>query len=210
MGQLRRNRGFRGLNMGPFGVTGGGGDRGDLGPGAARAVWGELDFRGGGVEVGGGGGKSARTGAPLRLTSALQNGGGGEGASGPRGVTSGSEPRLFRPALPAAMMAAASPRLRPLLRALRAQVGKGGLCRHAGDVTSRGSSVTSPRLRSPPPIPPQELRAPLWARCHNGRRGLGTQVGRCGAMWGHYGAVRGRYAAIWGRYGVIWGDTGCL
>lgn len=108
------------------------------------------------------------------------------------------------------MMAAASPRLRPLLRALRAQVGKGGLCRHAGDVTSRGSSVTSPRLRSPPPIPPQELRAPLWARCHNGRRGLGTQVGRCGAMWGHYGAVRGRYAAIWGRYGVIWGDTGCL
>lgn len=56
MGQLRRNRGFRGLNMGPFGVTGGGGDRGDLGPGAARAVWGELDFRGGGVEVGGVGG----------------------------------------------------------------------------------------------------------------------------------------------------------
>eukprot|EP00076_Gallus_gallus_P036592 XP_025002130.1 mitochondrial inner membrane protein OXA1L-like isoform X2 [Gallus gallus] len=40
------------------------------------------------------------------------------------------------------MMAAASPRLRPLLRALRAQ----------------------------------ELRAPLWARCHNGRRGLGTQA----------------------------------
>lgn len=201
MGQLRRNRGFRGLNMGPFGVTGGGGDRGDLGPGAARAVWGELDFRGGGVEVGGGGGKSARTGAPLRLTSALQNGGGGEGASGPRGVTSGSEPRLFRLALPAAMMAAASPRLRPLLRALRAQVGKGGLCRHAGDVTSRGSSVTSPRLCSPPLFPRRSsgrrcgpaatMGGAAWAR-------RWAAVGRCGATMGRCGGDMLRYGAAMG------------
>lgn len=96
-------------------------------PGSARRVGGGEEGR---IWVGGIRGGSARFGEPPpRLPQRIQNGGGTEGASARLYATSGFFSSAFSGSpFPAVMMAAVTPRLRPLLRALRAQVRSSAGC----------------------------------------------------------------------------------